>query len=120
MEALCRVREIVRAISDFESRFQEVHGISLNEGMLLCSLSRSAPCTSGQLAAAMGLSASNTSKVLAAAEKKQLIQRSLGCEDKRCMLFSLSEQGKTVLDTIRCNERVIGQVLESIGQLVTL
>ena len=46
METICLMRDICRAIETFEADFVKVHHMSLNEGMLLCSLSK------GQLSAA--------------------------------------------------------------------
>ena len=36
METLCRIRDIYRAISEFEVQFMQEFDLSLNEGMLLC------------------------------------------------------------------------------------
>ena len=36
METLCRIRDIYRAIAEFEVKFMQEFDLSLNEGMLLC------------------------------------------------------------------------------------
>ena len=38
MEVLCKIRDIYRAIAEFEAQFEQAYGLSLNEGMLLCTL----------------------------------------------------------------------------------
>ena len=38
METLCRIRDIYRAIAEFEVKFMQEFDLSLNEGMLLCTL----------------------------------------------------------------------------------
>lgn len=38
MEALCKIRDIYRAIAEFEGQFVQQYDLSLNEGMLLCTL----------------------------------------------------------------------------------
>ena len=62
METLCRIRDIYRAISEFEVQFMQEFDLSLNEGMLLCTLLNTPKLTSSEIAEALGLSASNASK----------------------------------------------------------
>ena len=64
METLCRIRDIYRAIAEFEVKFMQEFDLSLNEGMLLCTLLNTPKRTSSEIAEALGLSASNTSKVI--------------------------------------------------------
>ena len=104
MKTLCRIRDIYRAISDFETQFQQTHNLNLNEGMLLCSLHTNGVLTSGEIASALGLTASNTSKVITATEKKELIKREFGLSDKRQMYFSLTEKGLTAISKIECDK----------------
>lgn len=98
---LCRIRDIQRSVAAFEQAFTRVYGLSLNEGMVLCSLSQGEPLSAGQLGELLGLSASNASKVLAAAEHKGLVERSLGTTDRRQMYFSLTASGYALLAHIR-------------------
>ncbi|MDR2139191.1 MAG: MarR family transcriptional regulator [Tannerella sp.] len=114
METLCRIRDIYRSIVEFESMFQRRYGLGLNEGMLLCSLLKSGPCTSGEIASLLGLTCSNTSKVIASAEKKELIQRTLGDHDKRRMYFELTEKGKEQLAAVREQDSALSELLKTI------
>lgn len=36
VRTLCQIRDVYRAIYDFELNFQQVYDLGLNEGMLLC------------------------------------------------------------------------------------
>lgn len=40
MDSLCKIRDIYRAIATFEAEFEKHYNLSLNEGMLLCTLSK--------------------------------------------------------------------------------
>lgn len=113
-EPLCRIRDILRSISDFEVFFQSEYGIGLNEGMLLCSISKFGRCSSGQVAELLGLTSSNASKVIASAEKKGLVERSLGKEDKRQMYFSLTETGKACLHKVKADPKDMLDIIDKI------
>ena len=114
MVTLCKIRDIYRAIAEFEVRFVQQYDLSLNEGMLLCTLLNRPKLTSSEIAEVLGLSASNTSKVIRSVEDKGLIKRVLGTKDKRQMYFSLSEKGKRSLSAIKCDEIEIPDLLKSI------
>lgn len=113
---LCQIRDMYRAIYDFESNFQQLYDLSLNEGMLLCSLNTQ-KYSSNELANMLGLSNSNTSKVIKSVEKKGLIRRIVGKEDKRQMYFALSDLGKKKLESIKCAEFDIPETLKPVVKL---
>lgn len=112
MEKLCKIRDIQHAIMAFEQQFLNDYGISLNEGMLLCSLVKREPLSSKELGQLLGLTPSNISKVIASAEKKKLILRTMGLEDKRQMYFYLEQEGIQVLELIKSHGLVLPDVLE--------
>lgn len=103
MEQLCKIRELYRAISEFESLFIEVHDLTLNEGMLLCCLDRFGKSSAREIANKLNISASNTSKIIKNVEDKELISRLLCKEDKRQMYFELTRKGKIKVDKINKN-----------------
>lgn len=110
METICLMRDICRAIETFEADFVKVHHMSLNEGMLLCSLSE------GQLSAAClaevnAMSPSHTSKVIRSLEEKGLIRRVLGQDDRRKMYFELTDLGRQSLSGMRCGSVEVPEVL---------
>ena len=106
-KCICHLRSIYRAITALEQEMQKLHGININEGMLLCLLSENKSLTSGEIAEALGLTCSNTSKI---------ISRVMGKTDKREMYFSLSAAGKKRLEEMKdCDwelPEILTQVLE--------
>ena len=114
MEKLCKIRDLQRAIYLFELDFEKEHGIGLNEGMALCSLYKNEKLSSGELVEMLGLTASNTSKVIRSIEDKGFIERQLGSEDKRQMYFTLNKKGKDLIESIKCREMILPQLLSDI------
>ena len=112
MEKLCKIRDIQRCVIAFEQQFEKRYGICLNEGMILCSLTKADKLSSGELGDLLGLTSSNISKVIASVEKKGLIERFLSKEDKRQMLFSLTEEGLKRIASIRCEELDVPELLK--------
>ena len=100
IKRLCQIRDLQRAVYLFELQFEKKYGISLNEGMVLCSLSKTASLSSGELGELLGLSSSNTSKVICSVEKKGYVEREVGTKDKRNMYFSLTASGRDLLDNV--------------------
>lgn len=117
MDALCKIRDICRAVYEFEMKFQATYGIGLNEGMVLCSISNLGQCSSGQLAELLGLSSSNSSKVIISVENKGLIERIVGKADKRQMYFKLTSQGKKLLEEVKCNSEYLIEALAKIREV---
>lgn len=118
METLCKIRDIYRSIIDFEIRFEKCHNLSLNEGMLLCSLMKEGRLSSGEIAFLLRLTTSNTSKVIRSAEEKGLIERELGDKDKRQMYFVLTPEGRTKLEAVKCEQVEIPELLkQAIGEI---
>ena len=113
MEKLCKIRDIQRGIMAFEQSFAEYYGICLNEAMVLCSINNSenGKLTSGEIGELLGLTSSNTSKVICSIEKKEFVERSLGTTDKRQMYFSLTTKGAELLASIKCDKIVVPEVI---------
>lgn len=93
MDKLCRIRDLQRAVHQFEANLERLYGICLNEGMTLCSLSKAGRLSCGELSDLLGLTPSNMSKVLRSVEEKKFVRRELGTADKRQMYFSLTDRG---------------------------
>ena len=47
---LCRIRDLYRAIAEFENQFAKAYSLSLNEGMLLCTLLDNGQLSSSEIA----------------------------------------------------------------------
>jgi DNA-binding MarR family transcriptional regulator len=116
VSTLCQIRDVYRAIYEFESDFQQSYNLGLNEGMLLCSLSIQ-KYSSNELAGVLGLSNSNTSKVIKSVEKKGLIKRIVGKDDKRQMYFTLTGAGLKKLESIKYAEFIIPESLKPVIKL---
>ena len=111
MEKLCRIRELQRAVNRFEAALERSYGICLNEGMALCSLSKAGRLSCGELGEMLGLTPSNTSKVLRSAESKGLVLRELCCHDRRQMYYSLTPRGRELLASVSCQKVETPEIL---------
>lgn len=114
METLCRIRDIWRAVAVFESALEKEHNLCMNEGMLLCTLSKTDRLSSSEIAESLGLTASNASKVIKSVENKGMVGRVLGETDKRQMYFSLTEKGRQALSDIQDRGPEIPALLQEI------
>ena len=54
MERLCKIRDLQHAVARFEAAFERRYGLCLNEGMTLCTLSRSGRLCPGELGERLG------------------------------------------------------------------
>ncbi len=111
MDKLCRIRDLQRAVNQFETAFEKRYGICLNEGMVLCSLANAERICPGRLGELLGLTPSNTSKVLRSVESKGLVLRELCCKDRRQMYYSLTPKGRELLASVDCHEVEIPEIL---------
>ena len=101
MDIICKIRDIYKLIGEFEGQFYKEYGITLNEGMLLCSLLEKRTLSSTELAKNLGLTCSNTSKVIKSVEEQGFVERQLGKEDKRQMYFALTEKGAVCILSVK-------------------
>jgi DNA-binding MarR family transcriptional regulator len=113
-QVICRLRDINRAIAELEHQFSQRFDLNINEAMLLCTLKEKGELSSGAVAEALGLSASNASKVIASTEKKKLISRNLCKEDKRQMFFSLTTIGREKIEKLRDEQIDLPEMLKEI------
>nr|WP_297169155.1 winged helix DNA-binding protein [uncultured Dysgonomonas sp.] len=94
MESICRLKDIYKALYNFEKEFADKNGITINEGMILCCLKDGKPKSANELCEFIGLSNSRVSRVINTVETKGYIVREMGIVDKRQMIFTLSESGE--------------------------
>ena len=86
MESICAIKDIYKALYQFEKTFAEVHDITINEAMLLCCLKDGETKSAGMICEYIGLSNSRVSK-----EKIQQMMNAELCFDglfeklKTCM-----------------------------------
>ncbi len=112
VQTLCKIRELNKAVTAFETRFEEAFHVGLNEGMLLCTLANLGQLSSGEIAEQLGLRTSNTSKVIRSVELKGLIKRVVGKADRRQMYFSLTPEGAEALKRIKCDDIELPPILQ--------
>lgn len=109
------MRELMKALSDFESQLMENHGVTLNEAIALCAIGDECVAAS-VISERTGLRPSHTSKVISSLESKKHVIRKLGKQDKRQMYLSLSASGKECLAKIRVHVFDIPPMLQPIFQ----
>lgn len=113
MECICVIKDIYRAINDFEDKFEQAFGFCINEGLILCSL-KDKQLSSSEIAEQAGLKFSHASKLIKSVEDKGYIDRSIGSSDKRYMNFKLTEKGEEMLTKIQTNPIDIPELLQPI------
>lgn len=94
------MRELMKALSDFETQLMQAHGVTLNEAMALCAMSEES-VTASVIAERTGMRPSHTSKVISSLEGKRLVARKLSKQDKRQMYLSLTASGRECLAKIK-------------------
>ena len=110
---LCFIRDIYKEIGDFGQSFNERYDIGLNEVIALCALTEGR-LSSGDLAEKLGLTNSNTSKVIKLIEQKGYVERILGETDKRQMYFKLTEEGRRQIGIVRSAKIQLPELLEEL------
>ena len=111
---LCKIRKIYRAIDEYENKIVHAYGLSLNEGMLLCCIQEYGKTSSTDIAKSLGLTCSNTSKVIKSLETKKVIKRSLANKDKRVMLFSITEEGKKKINAVMTDTKNLPAIIKEL------
>ena len=112
------MRELMMALSDFENKLIDIHGVSLNEAMVLCSVGNEC-ITASVIAERTGLRPSPASKVIGALEERGYLIRELGKQDKRQMYLSLTNEGKERLCQIKIHQFDIPPLLQPIFDAYT-
>ena len=104
------MRELIKAMSELETRLIARYGVTPNEAMVLCCLGGDT-LTASRISDNIGLSPSNTSKVLRSMEKKNLVVRSMGDIDRRQMRFTLTAKGQELLLDLKNEEMEIPEFI---------
>lgn len=113
MECICLIKDIYRAINEFEDKFLQDFGICINEGLILCSL-RDGRMSSSEIAEQSGLKFSYASKIIKSVEDKGYVERSIGSVDKRHMNFELTDDGIALLNKIDNYSMEIPEILKPV------
>ena len=111
IHCLCVMRELLAALNELEANLSNNYGVSLNEAMVLCCIGED-KLTSSTISRHIGLLPPLTSKTLRTIEKKEMVERSMGIEDKRQMYFKLTPKGKELLERLRENGIEVPEMLQ--------
>ena len=114
MELICQIKDIYKALYTFEKEFSEEFGMTINEAMLLCCMKDGKERPANEITEFIGLSNSRVSKIITSVEEKGWIVRAMGAEDKRKMIFSLSDAGKVVVNAMRDRQIPLNGVLSAL------
>ncbi len=101
MELICKIKDVYKDLYLFEKEFAEKFRMTINEAMLLCCMKDGKSRSAHEIAEFIGLSNPRVSKIITSVESKGWIVREMGQEDKRKMIFSLSEEGGNVVKTMK-------------------
>lgn len=98
---ICKLKDVYHMLQAIEKEFHEANGITVNEALVLCFLSKKETHTAGELCKHIGLSNSRVSKIINDMERKEYLVRRIGYTDKRQMFFVLTEAGHTKYGQIK-------------------
>ncbi len=105
MESIIKLKDIYKALYEFEKQYAEMNNVTINEAIILYALRDGKPKAAHELYDYVGLSKSRVSRILADMERKGYIVRRVGVKDKRHMLFTLTFGGNEKLKEI-VNQRI--------------
>ena len=114
MELICQIKDIYKALYSFEKEFADKNQLTINEAMLLCCMKDEKPRSANEIAEFIGLSNSRVSKIITTVEQKGWIVRSMGEVDRRQMIFSLSEEGKAKIKSMKKIKITLNKVLSKL------
>jgi DNA-binding MarR family transcriptional regulator len=99
---LCSIRKIQTALKRFEDGLKAETGLSLNDALCLCSISKGIQ-EPGLLARELELSPSRLTRILDALEGRKLIVRELSNTDRRSLSVLLTKSGEKMVNTYKCS-----------------
>lgn len=117
-EPICKLKDIYKALYNFEKSFAETYQITINEGMILCCMKDGEPKSANQICAFVGLSNSRVSRIINGVEQKEYISRNMGANDKRQMIFSLTELGENKVHSLQKNKIDFSELATLVKALV--
>ena len=118
MEAICKLKDVYKALYTFEKEFADKNGITINEGMILCCLKDGSSKSANELCGFIGLSNSRVSRVINSVEEKGYITRSMGVTDKRQMIFTLTDSGKEKVKEMLSKDMDLSMLGERITKIL--
>ncbi|MAY41541.1 MULTISPECIES: MarR family transcriptional regulator [unclassified Neptuniibacter] len=92
-EALILLRQVIRSTDMQEKEISRLTGLTLPQLMTMQALRQVSPVTTGELAKEVSLTQATVTSILDRLEKKELVTRERGVEDKRKVWIALSSNG---------------------------
>jgi DNA-binding MarR family transcriptional regulator len=92
-EALILLRQIIRATDMQEKEISRSTGLTLPQLMVMQTLRNNSPITTGELAKEISLTQATVTSILDRIEKKGLVARERGVDDKRKVWLHLTNEG---------------------------
>ncbi|MEG1563066.1 MAG: winged helix DNA-binding protein [Bacteroides sp.] len=115
MKTICKMREVLKALAQFETAFEKEYLLTLNEAMVLCALEEAkGKITSTAIAERIGMCTSLASKNIRSVEDMGLIERTMGQTDKRQMYFSLTPAGELRLQELTLDKVEVPDLLKPV------
>lgn len=112
---ICMMSGLAKAVAELEESLMDIHGLSLNEAVVLCCIGDS-EVSAGAVADSTGLKPSHVSKILKGLEAGGLVARALGSKDRRQMYFSLTPEGRGRLEQLRTRQIPIPEIPDIPGK----
>lgn len=100
---LCSVRKIQTALRRFEVQLKTTTGLTLNDALCLCSISKGIR-EPGALSRELELSPSRLTRILDALEGRGMIERKTSDEDRRNVTVELTPEGIRLIQSYQCSE----------------
>lgn len=97
---ICQIKKLLKNIYDVEKEVKLLSGLSLNEALVLCSVSEK-QLESGNLAKELYISPSRISHILKNMEEKKYINRKHTKADRRKSIIVITSHGKEKLSLIK-------------------
>lgn len=101
MDIICQIKDIYKALYVFEKEFSETFQMTINEAMLLCCMKDGKARSANEITEFIGLSNPRVSKIITSVEGKGWLVREMGIDDKRKMIFSLSDEGRKIVKMMK-------------------
>lgn len=118
MESICVIKDLYKVLYQFEKDFAEAHAMTINEAMLLCCMKDGMSRTAGAICEYIGLSNSRVSKVITAVEQKGFIVREINKEDKRQMIFSLTDAGWEKVKAMQSQDLQLERLFQQLNEVL--
>ena len=97
-QIVASIRRIMRAVDLHSRHLVETCGLTGPQIAVLQSAAALDPATAGAIARAVRISAATTTGILTRLEKRGLVTRSRGTDDRRTIRVTVTEEGRAALD----------------------